>query len=256
MGTNNLTTKNDGDVASADDVNQYKTAMSGDIVPRNSSGVPTDESGSFGTPTYKAKNTEVVNGHFFTGMIIPFHDFNGTVSPGQGWMKCNGDVVNETNYDAIHGSGAWAIYVVTSDLDGLNLPDLAAKYLVGTAATSQDGSSPITFEGNSDHEVDIAHVHAIGSHVHKWYNATGTGLSDDDQSFTSVGGAQGLGQRQKGTGSHAIMSQPGSSNSLIGDTSDDLFTDSQDLGSPDSQLSATQSVQPHSAAVEYWIRVV
>src|SRR5690606_4183262 len=44
-----LTTKNPGDVISSADPNQYKTGLSGDNVPRNVSGVPTDQAGSLGT---------------------------------------------------------------------------------------------------------------------------------------------------------------------------------------------------------------
>ncbi len=54
MGTNNLETKNPGDVIAASDPNQYKTAVSGtEFVPRNSSGVPTDDAGGLGTTLYR-----------------------------------------------------------------------------------------------------------------------------------------------------------------------------------------------------------
>lgn len=52
MGTNNLTTKSSGEVVNATDPNQYKEALTVDIVPRSSAGVPTDEAGDLGSATY------------------------------------------------------------------------------------------------------------------------------------------------------------------------------------------------------------
>lgn len=49
MGTNSLSSDTDGGIASASDINQYKEAIQGDLVPRNASGVATDEAGSIGT---------------------------------------------------------------------------------------------------------------------------------------------------------------------------------------------------------------
>lgn len=56
MGTNNFQTKNPGDIISADDPNQYKIGLDGDVVPRNASGVPTDQAGSLGSSTYSWLN--------------------------------------------------------------------------------------------------------------------------------------------------------------------------------------------------------
>lgn len=53
MGTNTLQTKSPGDIISADDPNQYKTAASEDFVPRNASGVPTDIAGGLGSTLYR-----------------------------------------------------------------------------------------------------------------------------------------------------------------------------------------------------------
>jgi hypothetical protein len=53
MGTNNLETKNPGDVISSSDPNQYKDAITQAHVPRNSSGVPTDVAGGLGSTLYR-----------------------------------------------------------------------------------------------------------------------------------------------------------------------------------------------------------
>lgn len=57
MGTNNYQTKNPGDVITHEDPNQYKTGLTGDVVPRNTSGVPTDIFGSLGATIYRWLNT-------------------------------------------------------------------------------------------------------------------------------------------------------------------------------------------------------
>lgn len=64
MGTNNLETKNPGDVISSADPNQYKTALGQDHVPRNSSGVPTDVAGGLGSTLYRWA-TSYINKIFF-----------------------------------------------------------------------------------------------------------------------------------------------------------------------------------------------
>lgn len=59
MGSNSLTPENDGNTADASDVNQYRDALIEDHVPRNSSGVPTDEAGSLGTSLLKWLNAYI-----------------------------------------------------------------------------------------------------------------------------------------------------------------------------------------------------
>lgn len=53
MGTNNLVTKTNGEVINATDPNQYKQALTLDVVPRNVSGIPENEAGSLGTDSYE-----------------------------------------------------------------------------------------------------------------------------------------------------------------------------------------------------------
>lgn len=52
MGVNTLVSRSDGQTIASSDVNQYRTAMNEDIVPRNASGVPTDLGGDIGNATY------------------------------------------------------------------------------------------------------------------------------------------------------------------------------------------------------------
>lgn len=53
MGTNTIASNTDGDVADAADVEQYKDALKGDIVPRNNSGIVQDIFGSIGSSVYR-----------------------------------------------------------------------------------------------------------------------------------------------------------------------------------------------------------
>ena len=257
MGDNNLTTYSDGDTIPSDSVNQYKTALVGDAVPRNASGAPTSGAGDLGTSTYPYKKSHVVNGSFFTGQVIMMHDFNGTLTPGQGWMKLNGDVVNLANYDTLHGAGSWATYVVSSTLDGVNLPDMADKYVMGKAATSQDGSAPITAVGNASNQVNIAHTHTVNNlHNHQWLSETGSNPYDYD-TFTSAGNAQSLAERTT-TGTQVRITPATSGTAMIGVTDPDCYTTNQGNASTatTSSLSTTQSIQPHSIEMQYWIRIV
>lgn len=61
MGTNTLVTKADGEIIASSDPNQYKTALTVDLVPRNSAGVPTNEGGDLGTSSLRWKNVRAEN---------------------------------------------------------------------------------------------------------------------------------------------------------------------------------------------------
>ena len=58
MGSNTLISRNAGDTINETDVNQYRTAFDGDILPR-SSGAPTNVGGSLGSSSNKFLNTYV-----------------------------------------------------------------------------------------------------------------------------------------------------------------------------------------------------
>jgi len=216
MSDNNLLTVIDGTEAKAADVNQFKTALVGNLVPRDSNGIPLNLGGDVGESSKKfnnghiqtmnstTTNTTTVNattvgattgnittvnsttvnasrvnavGHFAAGMIIDHHTYNGAAPIPSGWFPCNGNIINQTNYDAVHGAGAWAANIVTSPLNGKYSPNLVSKYTVGAASTTADGSGAIPSVGNSGHSV------ATGNHVHQIYEYTGA----DDNTYNSSG---------------------------------------------------------------------
>ena len=267
MGNNTLETKSAGQTISQDDVNQYKTAMNGDLVPRNTSGAPTTDGGNLGNSTYAWKKADITTGYLFPGQVIMFHDFNGTLTPGQGWMKLNGDVVNSTTYDAIHGAGSWTTYIGSSSLSGLNLPDSTDKYPVGTASTAQDGSSPITYDGNASNQIDFSHTHTMNTlHNHKWHRSDNVAGNLDFSTFTSAGAEQSYTRAAVNVGGASVFITGGTSGSPTSeaavrgatDTNGECYTDNDGASSEatSSSLSATQNIQPHSFAVEYWIRII
>lgn len=205
------------------------------------------------------------------GEVKMFHTFNGTVSVPRKWMILNGDVVNQTNYDAIHGSGAYVSDgVASSAILSKNLPAMASKYPVGANSTTQSGSSAITYVGNSSNQVNLqhdhtmsGHTHGTGDHSHKWYSSSAAGTNDGTWSSgvsfglfsakTKTGGAVGIALSTGGT----EVSTNGSIDNLF--TDDTIFSDSgtdSATDTMDNALSTTQSIQPHSCEFIYIMRVI
>jgi hypothetical protein len=189
----------------------------------------------------------------YIGEVIAFHTFNGTLSIPRGFMKLNGDVVNQTNYDAIHGAGAYVTDgIASSAILSKNLPNATDKYLTGVASTTQDGSAPITYVGNASNQVNLQHTHSIAAHNHQWYNVDSG--SSNDESYNSAGTAINLPvtSLNNGTG-EAIMT----TNRSNGDTyiESNLYTANESL-TTNSSGSTTQSIRPHSVEVIYLIKVI
>lgn len=172
MGSGALPTRADLDVMDAAWWNAFQDAIKGDFVPRDAStAVAGDYEASLGSALFRWKRLNVKSGHFSVGDIKYRHSYNGLTSPGAGWMLCDGRQITEANYDAEHGAGAWAEQIGTSSLEDKFLPNLIARYAVGKAATSQDGSIAITPVGNTSHLINLRHGH-------QWYQNNGAGSHD------------------------------------------------------------------------------
>lgn len=210
--------------------NLIKEALSSSFLPRNTSGVATDLGGSLGTVSLRWLFLRISSGHWVAGDIQALHPYNGEMEPGEGWMLCDGRVINEANYDTEHGAGHWDTFIVSSVLDGKRLPNLAGKYPVGKDATTQNGSVAITGVGNTSHQVNLRHFH-------RWLfaenAATPDGIWTTGGSFDSVNG--GTSPTNVIAVGSAALQMP------------DAFTDPQ--------LSATQSIQPDSIEVQFYMRV-
>lgn len=187
----------------------------------------------------------------FVGEIKEMHTFNGTISIPRGWMQANGDVVNETNYDAIHGAGAYtADSVSTSAIDGKNLPNFTGKYSVGAATTTQDGTTAITSVGNASNQVDLQHLHSGPSHNHQWFSTTGVISTADWTSFSSNGTATGTllaYSIDTGSGSRALGLAGGGQA---------LYTNNSGTGNTGNGLTTTEDIQPESIEVIKIIKVI
>lgn len=249
MGLDNIPTRSTGQTILDDFFNVLKRVCGIDFVPRNVSGVPQANAGQLGTPTYPWERANITNGYFVCGQVMMFHDFNGALSPGQGWMKCNGDIVNEANYDAIHGAGAWDTYIVGSLLDGKYLPNMNNKFPVGATNTTQAGSSAITFEGNTSHQINIAHTHTGPSHNHKWSNEPAD--NGHHQTYNSSGTLVDIGTHSKSSPYKRISAVTEGTPAL-----DAAYTNNSGTGNTGSNLSSTQSIKPESCAFEFWMRII
>ncbi len=250
MGIANIPSATDGTPIPASDHNAIANALKGDLVPRNSSGNATANAGNLGTNTFPFTSAKITVGYLFPGCVTLFHDYNGLLTPGQGWMKLNGDIVNEANYDALHGAGSWDLYIVSSPLDGKYLPNMANRYPVGTAATTQAGTVAITKVGNTNHQVALpSHSHTGPSHNHKWYESA-AGASNDT-SFSSSGTSQNLGPIARALNEDHIKFSTAAEDGVR-----DSWTSNDGTGNTGSSVSATISHQPDSMEFEYWMRIV
>jgi len=276
-GTNTINAQSAGTVIRASHVNAFLTALIQDMVPRNTSGVPTTLSGSMGSSTFELLKAFVASGHWDAGDLKYHHDFSGLTPIGQGWYPCDGTTINEASYNSFHGAGSWDTYVISSPLDGSTAPLLDNKYLVGENTVSQNGD----FIGPTDHQVNIQHTHTGPSHTHTGPNHTHTGPNHNHQVYDFVA---------LGTTAN-VFDSGGSSNSLTSNTSsasvihlatrvtsgldivgEDLHTSNagtdvtgtggtgatgaSGTGATGASLSATQSVQPWSMKAGIYIRVI
>ena len=187
------------------------------------------------------------------GEIKEMHTFNGLIPIPSGWMILNGDIVNEVNYEAIHGVGTYATDdIASSVLLSKNLPDMIDKYSVAVTATTQDGSIAITSVGNISNQADISHTHAGASHNHRWLDA-GAG-SVDDATYNAAGSAIFISaNRAGGDASVEGVIEEGSSNvnySLV-----DYYTNNAS-GTTGSGGSATQGIQPESIEVIKIMKII
>jgi hypothetical protein len=169
------------------------------------------------------------------GELKKFHSFNGTIQVPRGWMKANGDQINETNYDAIHGTGAYeADGIADMVLDGKYTPNMIDKYSVGASETTQDGSSAITSVGNTNH---------ASSHNHKYYEHSDP-YNASDYSYDSAGNLAVIDTEGHSTGYTHLMAKSSSATVNYGSAPLDMWT-----------ANDSTDVQPESIEVIYIIRV-
>lgn len=107
-----------------------------------------------------------LSGKMPVGAVRMFHTFNSSVAVPRGWMVCNGNIVNETNYDSLHGVGTYTTDGISgSAILSKTLPNMNGKYAIGVEATTKDGAGAIASVGNTSNQADLSHTHDT-SHDH------------------------------------------------------------------------------------------
>lgn len=156
------------------------------------------------------------------GTTIMHHSFGGAVPYVRGWMLCNGDVVNQTNYEAIHGSGSYAADgIANSPVAGKHLPDFTDRYPRGVQSTTHAGNVAIPTVGAIDNEVDVAHTHGY-QHIHQWHEEVATAVPNG--SFNSSGVLSPITNSSPASVTRGIATTTATSDML----GDDFYTSHQD----------------------------
>lgn len=238
MGTNRIKDRINGQVIDDEWFNAWRRALSGDLVPRSPAGAPTDGAGSLGSSTLKWLRAFIGIGYFKCGDMKLHHSYNGLVGPGHGWMKCDGRMINEANYDAEHGAGAWDAYIGTCPIDGRYLPNFNDRFPIGAATIAEDGTSALPAVGNTGHSVSL-------QHNHKWHKASGS-TSVSDQTHNSSGALMDY-TNGATTKNGSIFSLAAMSNFGPTPPPADLYTSNS--------LGAT-SVKPDSIELQFYMRVI
>lgn len=181
-----------GTKARATQVNTNFNNHRGTLVPINSdTQTASDNTHDLGSTEHRWARAYINVGSWQQGDVKIHHSFNGVATAGAGWMLCDGRQINQTTYDAEHGSGSWASDVGTAgSLLNKYLPDLISRYAVGVSATSQDGTSAITSVGNTANSSVFTHTHTH-QHNHSWHISGISASSDyifsaDGSGYTSA----------------------------------------------------------------------
>lgn len=215
-----IPTRTNGRVIDETWFNIFQQVLGGDILPRAASGNSLDEAGNLGDSSHAWIKAFINSGYWSAGDVKMHHSYQGSISPGQGWMKMDGRQVTQAAYDAEHGTGSWVKYVGSSPLLNKYLPIMSGRYPVGTSLTTQNGSVSMSPVGNTNHQINLQHSHTVNNHSH--------GIPSSG--FKILGDASGT-------------TVPG------------VTTDSQAPGTT-SSLSTTQSIQPESIELEFYMRII
>lgn len=155
MGTNTLTTGADGAVIPASIINQYKTALNENVVPRNSGGAATDIEGDLGTSSLRWKNAyiqKIIVGLASSNVSIEeassvlSHAIDGTVREQLGDST---KIVNVTDNHSFQINGTEKLVVDNDGADG--------QYLkAGSVATAAVADGAVTRAKTTSNHIESA----------------------------------------------------------------------------------------------------
>jgi len=157
-------------------LNNFRDVLSGNFIGRYLNGEVRADYARLGNQTYKWKRANIYIGHLQLGSVLPFYDYAGVFAVPQGWMLCDGSIINETNYDSQHNTGDWDEYIVSTALSGKYLPNMNAKFIASTGDSLATGAAPIASVGS--HTFNASHDHT---------GSTNTGISASSIFFTPAG---------------------------------------------------------------------
>jgi hypothetical protein len=240
-------------------------------------------------------DSSITNGLVPIGGIIPWDDFNGSVTIPSSYVHCDGSTISDSG----------------SPLNGQTTRDLSNRYLVGFGTegggdidTAVYNASPV---GNASHQIDLSHSHVVTSHTHSLSSHTHTGaahthtgpshthgpgslqfgvafFNDTSNNFimngfatavetdTAGAGNMGLLVPTSGLGDISIFTGSNSGNTPASGSTDAAGTGATGSTTPgaggapstntsgatapgtDTELSATQSIQPRSHRVRFIMR--
>lgn len=102
MGTNNIPSANPLTVIPSSHHNSLKEALGNDLVPRNTSGVPTNEAGDLGTSTYRFKDLKIRNIDA-NGNVVLTGSLSGTTASLSGNIESTGGNITAAAGDITAG---------------------------------------------------------------------------------------------------------------------------------------------------------
>lgn len=203
----------------------------------------------------------------FVGEIRAMKTF-GVLPIPRGWIPLgtsttdpllNYLVLNQAEYDGVHGAGAWVTdNVASSLLAGMKLPnintyhpsgDVHGNYLIGRLqsadASADDGTNVPSLTGQN--LLNIAHTHATPNHNHRYMDTVGDNTAGN--TFNSGGSTIASGIAANGTGSGS---------DVLGPKSDgvDAYTEISGSGTTGSALSSSTNIKPRSFYAVYIMRVI
>jgi len=167
MGSNNLSSRSNTQIVQAADVNQYRTALNQDVVPRNSSGVATDVGGGLGTSLLRWA-TSYIRDLYIGAFSSTLRIYEGSAGDAGKLLLTAGAATNPVKIEATGLDGA-TIKAASIPFSGLDSTHCYAKatsgseditvptganrafgYLVGGGGGGGGGGGPFTGGGSQN----------------------------------------------------------------------------------------------------------